>query len=233
MLNGPFDHADRPWESVFSDEEKEIYARYRRPRRAAFSVDAAALLVIDVTYAFLGPRLPTRQAVEQQRTACGQPGWDAVERMQPVLTRARALGWPVIFTRSAPEQHFGGATIGATEVRQDDAIVAELAPAPSELVLEKARASAFYGTPLVSYLVARGVRSIVVVGCTTSGCVRCSAIDASSNGFQVAVLHDACFDRSRLSHNVSLFELDVKYAQVMSAASVLGLAREPELARAR
>ncbi|MBI2755100.1 MAG: isochorismatase family protein [Chloroflexi bacterium] len=149
--------------AVFSDEEREIYALYRRPGRATFSVDAVALLVIDVTYGLLGPRLPTRQAVDQKRTACGQPGWDAVGRIGPVRARARALGWPVMYTRGASEQHLGGATIGAAEANEDDAIVAELAPAPGELVIEKARASASYGTPLVSYLVGKGVRMQLIL----------------------------------------------------------------------
>jgi len=84
----------------------------------------------------------------------------------------------------------------------------------------RARANAFFGTPLTSYLIRENVRGIVVVGGTTSGCVRATVLDGAALGFAVGIAHDGCFDRSQLSHAVALKELDVKYATVLDAATI-------------
>ena len=97
------------------------------------------------------------------------------------------------------------------------------APLPGGLVIRKERASAFYGTSLVAELVRRGHDSVLVAGETTSGCVRASVVDAYSNGFHAAVVEDAVFDRSWLSHCVSLFDLHHKYADVLRTPTALQL----------
>lgn len=211
--------AARPWEAVFSDEERQVYDLYRRPRRSELPWDEMALLVIDVTTAFLGAKLPTLEAARQGRTACGLPGWESLAATRVLLDAFHAAKRPVIYTRAAPEGHLGGATIGETESGKGNDIAAEIAPSGEDVVMEKARASAFFGTPLTSYLVRSNVRGLVIVGGTTSGCVRASVLDASSLGFSVALAYDGCFDRSQLSHAVALYELDVKYAVVLDAAT--------------
>lgn len=210
----------RPWERVFSAEEREIYALYRRPGRAPMPWPASALLISDVTYAFLGPRLPPLAAARQVRTACGLPAWETLPVLRALLDAFRGADRPVIYTRPAPEPLVGGASIGDDTAALDARFPSEIDPTSSDLVLDKTRASAFFGTPLAAYLVRAGLRGLVVAGGTTSGCVRMTAVDASSLGFQVAVVHDACFDRSRLSHAVALTELDVKYATVADAKEV-------------
>jgi maleamate amidohydrolase len=94
-------------------------------------------------------------------------------------------------------------------------IVREIAPQPRDLVILKHKPSAFFGTPLSSFLVQLGVDSLLLTGTTTSGCVRATAVDAFSNNYRVAVIEEACFDRSQASHAMSLCDLHEKYADVV------------------
>jgi nicotinamidase-related amidase len=179
-------------------------------------------MVIDVTEEFVGPPLPTLEAVQHIRTAVGLPAWRAVEVIRRLVDAFHQANRPVIYTRSYPGERFGGAAVGASNPTVTSQIVDALAPGEADLVLEKPRASAFFETPLTSHLLRTAIRAVVIVGGTTSGCVRATALDASSFGFGVVIAHDGCFDRSQLSHLVALQELDVKYATVMDSNAVLG-----------
>ena len=92
---------------------------------------------------------------------------------------------------------------------------------PGDVVLRKTKPSAFHATPLVEYLIGAAVDGVVVCGGTTSGCVRATVIDAFSHNFPVTVVEDAVFDRGGLSHAVNLFDMDEKYADVTSSATVI------------
>ena len=89
------------------------------------------------------------------------------------------------------------------------------------MLLPKKHPSAFFGTPLASYLIDLRVDTLVVTGCTTSGCVRGSVVDAFAYNFRVLVPWDAVYDRSQVSHAVNLFDMSEKYAEVMSLADAL------------
>ena len=91
-----------------------------------------------------------------------------------------------------------------------------IAPLPSAWIVEKAKASCFFGTPLACYLIQKGVDTLVVVGVSTSGCVRASVIDAFSYGFKVFLIEEGCFDRSDFAHAANLFDMDAKYASVIT-----------------
>jgi nicotinamidase-related amidase len=209
--------AERPWEGVFSEEERHIYDLYRRPDREPFPWSSCALLVVDVTYAFLGAQLPTLEAASRLRTACGLPAWAALEPIKRLLTVFHQTGQPVIYTIPYPEGALGGATVGAPESGEGNEIAREIAPTGDDIVIEKPRASAFFATPLATHLVRSGIRGLVAVGGSTSGCVRASVVDGSSAGFAMAIVHDGCFDRSKLSHAVALHELDAKYSTVFDS----------------
>ena len=89
-------------------------------------------------------------------------------------------------------------------------------------MLKKDKPSAFFGTPLLSYLVLLGCDGVIVTGTTTSGCVRATVLDAFSHNYRVTVVEDACFDRSQASHAISLCDMHAKYADVRPATDTLG-----------
>ena len=142
--------------------------------------------------------------------------------------RARAL--PVFFTTVAYEPHLrdGGQFVakvpalsilvkGSEWVKVDDRI----RPHPSEQVVLKKYASAFFDTRLDMELRGHGIDTVVMVGCTTSGCIRASAIDSMQNGFRTVVVQDAVGDRAQTPHEVNLFDIDAKYGDVVSSGEVL------------
>jgi nicotinamidase-related amidase len=100
-------------------------------------------------------------------------------------------------------------------------ILTELSPEPGEGVIEKSFASAFYGTPLLSYLIHMKTDTLLVTGGTTSGCVRAFCVDAASNNFNVAVLEDCVYDRISVSHKIGLLDLWMKYCDVIESGEAL------------
>ena len=94
-------------------------------------------------------------------------------------------------------------------------------PLPSERVMVKKYASSFFDTRLDMELRGLGVDTVVIVGCTTSGCIRASAVDSMQNGFRTVVVRDAVGDRAQTPHEVNLFDIDAKYGDVVSSGDVL------------
>lgn len=223
----------RVWDGFLSARDVAIAEKSGQGRRMGLS-NRVALLVIDVTTAFCGDRrLPIMESIETWRNSCGEAAWDSIEVIKPIIAAARAAEVPVIYT--APERlpatrlHAGRwadknnrkmENIAGTRERGFE-IVDDLAPQESDLVIRKSKPSAFFGSTLLSYLVDMGVDSLICCGCTTSGCVRSTVIDAFSYNYRVGVVEEGCFDRTEASHAVSLFDMDQKYADVMSAAETM------------
>lgn len=213
------------WREVLGAEDAASLSAYSR-RRGPFGGVAPTLLVVDVTEAFVGPNLPVAEAQKTWRQACGEKAWAAVPAIGRLLEAFRSAGRPVIFTTPDGRQRWTGpVTRGTTtaDVPEGRQVISALEPRADEWVLRKPKASAFFGTPLVSSLIHGGCDSLVVAGGTTSGCVRATAVDGSSHGFEMLVAEDACFDRVSLSHLVSLADLDAKYARVLPTARILTL----------
>lgn len=186
------------------------------------------LLVVDMTYNFIGDHsLPILDAVKERRGSCGEYGWRSLQAIREVINQCREAGCPVVYTRISDQDLSGaGRGFGSKNHRADSSaqvdmtlagnqVVKEIAPEPGDWILDKQKPSAFFGTPLSSYLVAQGIDSVIIVGCTTSGCVRATAVDAFSLNYPVTVVASAVFDRFYLSHYASLFDLDCKYADVV------------------
>jgi maleamate amidohydrolase len=94
-------------------------------------------------------------------------------------------------------------------------IVPQLQPQAGELVIRKIHPSAFFGTSLAGWFAQRGVQTVLVAGCTTSGCIRASVVDAMCHGFRPLVVTVCVGDRSLLAHEANLFDMDQKYAILM------------------
>ena len=149
-----------------------------------------------------------------------------------LVDAARAKGLPVIFTtnRKRPDLWDNGSWAWKntrqyerrTETTvEPNAIIRELGPEPQDILIEKQKPSGFYATPLQSYLTLLGCDSLLVGGTTTSGCVRATVLDAFNSNYRVAVVEDACFDRSQASHAVSLCDMHAKYADIVECAEVV------------
>ncbi len=194
------------------------YAASGFARRLGFGA-RPALVVIDFCRAYLDESSPLYADVEPARAS--------TER---VLAAAREAAIPIVHTRV--EYQSGGSDggvffrkVGALECFVRGNPLAEpgegLEPQGDEIVVTKQYASAFFGTTLSSTLTALGVDTLIHTGVSTSGCVRATATDACQHGFIPVVVRDAVGDRDRGVHESNLFDLDAKYADVVSEAEVL------------
>ena len=215
------DFEDHSWRGTVSDEILEIYEAYHRP---TFVGEKPAILAIDLyERVYRGGARPIREIHREFPGTCGENAWNAIEPTMKLFAVARKAGVPVIYTTGSADKKVVATKRdrGYAEPANVLEIKAELAPMPDDLVIMKNRASGFYGTPLVAHLRQMGVKSVIVCGESTSGCVRASAVDAYSYGFHVVVAEEATFDRSMISHKVSLFDLHHKYADVMHVDEIV------------
>jgi maleamate amidohydrolase len=161
------------------------------------------------------------------RQLCGDVGWAAIHNIARLLDYFRERGWPVLYPHVSPKQSFDYGRLSdkvpaiMTVAAKGYEFVAEVAPREKDILLPKKHPSAFFGTPLASYLIEVGADTLVVTGCTTSGCVRGSVVDAFAYNFRVLVPEDAVYDRSATSHAVNLFDMASKYADVMPTGDAL------------
>lgn len=182
--------------------------------------DRPALIVIDLVQGFTDPERPlgadlSAQLVETRR----------------LLDAARRAKIPVYYTTvSYEEQDMHDAGIWAKKMAGLMTLRAEtpevevdpsLEALPDEPVIAKKYASAFFGTDLLSRLNSLRVDTLLIVGCTTSGCVRATAVDAVQNSLRPMVVREAVGDRSQAAHEQSLFDLQAKYADVVRTDEVL------------
>ncbi len=221
----------RPWDSVITDQDRAVLAASGMGQRGGIG-SRPALLVVDITYAFTGDRPePILESVKRFPNSCGEVAWEALPRIAELIAAMRARSLPVIYTRQAPR--VDAVTAGAW-ARKNHRVLADtpaevdpmqipdmIAPAPGEIVIDKDKPSAFFGTTLLSYLHALQVDSIVIAGTSTSGCVRSSGVDAFSYNYPTAVVEDCCFDRSPTSHAIALFDLHSRYADVLRLDELL------------
>ena len=110
-----------------------------------------------------------------------------------------------------------------TETSGLSQVVAELPPAPGDLIVRKQFPSAFFGTHLASALAMKGIKTLFITGATTSGCVRASAVDAMCHGFKPVIVEDCVGDRSISQHEANLFDLKMKYTENMKLHEVEAL----------
>jgi nicotinamidase-related amidase len=181
------------------------------------------LLVVDFVNGFTDPASPLGGDLARELAATGE------------LQKAfRAAALPILYTTIAyaPDLRDGGLFVKkvpalamlqrgspATEVD------ARIKPRATERIVEKKYASAFFGTDLDPYLRSIGVDTVVMTGCTTSGCIRASAIDSLQYGYHTIVVREAVGDRAQGPHEANLFDIDAKYADVVSLGEALDYVR--------
>jgi maleamate amidohydrolase len=215
------DFEDHCWKDIVDDEILEIYEPYRREVHVGRN---PAVLAIDLyNKAYQGGSRPLREVNRRYPGSCGENAWKAIEPTRVLLATARKAGLPVIYTTRHADTDGVRSTNRrmGTEAEELYHIKEELTPLPGELVVYKERASGFFGTPLIAHLRKIGADSLIILGESTSGCVRASTVDAYSYGFHTVVVEECTYDRSMLSHKVNLFDLHHKYADVMHLDEVI------------
>jgi maleamate amidohydrolase len=178
-----------------------------------------AVLVVDLIRGFTDLRSPLASDLDAQ-----------VANTRRILEAARAAGAPVIFSTVSYDEALEEAGVWSLKVPNNSWLVEgsewveideRLGRAPGDMLLVKKYASCFFGTDLASRLVSHGVDTLIITGCTTSGCVRASAVDACSTGLHTIVVEDAVGDRAPLSHLTCLFDIDAKYGDVTTTDAVI------------
>lgn len=204
------------------EQYREMFAFYTERglgRRVGFG-ERPALLVVDMIRGFTDPAFPLGSTVDDQVAAINR-----------LLAVARASEIPIIFSIEcyAPNLEDAGMWLRKIPANRELVETSEwvrlderLSRGPADMLLYKKYASCFFGTDLISRLVSRNVDTLLVTGCTTSGCVRASAVDACSYGLRTIVVEEAVGDRAELPHLASLFDIDAKYGDVVSLGAALG-----------
>jgi len=195
----------------------DIYRQQSFGTRMGFGI-SPALLIIDFLHGFARP-----DAFGGYNIA------SAITNTTVLLAAAREAGLPIAHARFVVQEggidlgpfglkvpNLAKLTPGSDEVR----FVDEVAPIPGEFIVDKSHASAFFGTPLASWLLNRRADTLLIAGCTTSGCVRASVIDASANGLRPIVVTECVGDRAEEPHRANLFDMDQKYADVVALDEV-------------
>jgi len=217
------------WEDLLSETDRKVIenAGYGKARGLG---DSPLLTVIDCQNNYIGADEPILDQQDRWPAGGGAVAWAAVRVAKTLLDEARGVDVPVLYTRNVQKRtvrfdSFAGkstwdkaATLDGTEGSQ---IVTEIAPHDDDLVLDKSYASAFFGTPLLTYLVGLGIDTLVIAGVSTSGCVRATAVDGVTRGFKVAVVADAVADRIVASHKVALLDMWMKYTDVIDSDTAL------------
>ena len=211
---GKGDRGARDWRR----ETGEEYERKGFSARSGYG-SSPALLIVDFINGFTDPG-----------TGLGGDYSGELAVTAKVLAEFRSRALPVFFTTVAYEPHLrdGGIfvekvpalailTKGAGWVEVDERV----RPRPAERVIVKKYASAFFDTRLDLELRGLGVDTVIMAGCTTSGCIRASAVDSMQYGFRTVVIRDAVGDRARQPHEVNLFDIDAKYGDVVPSGDVL------------
>lgn len=200
------------------EEDRSMYEERGFSRRVGFG-SSPALLIIDFIKGFTDPACPLGSNFDAE-----------VAATEKLLSNFRQKLLPIHFTTTVYDEKMLSAGVfvkkipSLTHLQQGSAwieIDERLKPKSGEIVWVKQYASAFFGTSLSSALVAQRVDTLLIAGCTTSGCVRASAVDACQHGFRTIVVKECVGDRSASAHEANLFDLDAKYADVVTLDEAL------------
>jgi nicotinamidase-related amidase len=215
----------RPWDGLYGDDELATWEAGGYGARAGLG-ERPAVLIIDAIRAFTGYRGEDHlTSVKTFRQSCGPYAWESIPSIQRLLEAGRSRGFPVFFTRAQllPPELRGtrrrkNRRVGheGEAARIGHEYPKEIAPREGEIIIEKTKPSVFFGTPLLSHLQMFGVDHLLVAGTTTSGCVRASVYDAFSYNFSITIPYQCVFDRFPTSHRANLFDMNSKFADVVS-----------------
>ncbi|MCC2650825.1 MAG: carbamoylsarcosine amidase [Microvirga sp.] len=205
------------------EEVRDFYISRGFGGRVGFGTDPA-IVVIDMARSWLDETSPLGS-----RNVAG-----VMEPILEILSTSRKASLPIFFTTMAfdPNGTEAAGPVGRKLLHSSDQRALErhsgltdldprLERRPDEILIEKQRASAFWGTPFQAYLTARKIDTLIVTGCSTSGCVRSTAESAHNVGLHTIVAREAVGDRSPIAHECNLIDIDMRFADVVSTREIL------------
>jgi nicotinamidase-related amidase len=220
-----YDFEDHCWKDVMPADLLQLA---RRSTRDIGIAEKPALLAIDLyRRVYRGGPLPLQDLATSYPSSCGEYAWAAIDPTKQLFAAARKAGLPIFYTTddtapdARPTKFWTNRNAQIQLDPSDFDIWHDWTPQSGDVVIRKHRASGFYGTPLLAHFNTLGIRTVIVCGESTSGCVRASAVEAQEYGFHVVIVEECCFDRNIISHKVNLFDLHHKYADVMHLDEVL------------
>ena len=203
------------------EQQQTTFEEYQRKgfaNRGGFGAKPA-LLIVDFINGFTDPTTDLGGDFSGQLAVTNE-----------LLSAFRAAGLPIIYTTVVYETHLRDAGVFIKKVPALSLLVrgskmvevdARIEPQNGDYVLEKKFASSFFGTDLDAYLRSHGVDTVIMTGCTTSGCIRASAIDAMQYGYSAIVVKEGVGDRAQGPHEANLFDIDAKYGDVVTIDEAL------------
>jgi nicotinamidase-related amidase len=228
---------ERVWDRFLTEQDRAAL-KLGSDERVGFGNRPALLLIDLYRWVFGDEAQPLVEAIKTWPASCGLAGWNALPHIQRLLATAREVGIPVIHVTGLD----GAGVVGWSEAAHRDRastrpdasdparmdrirrrydIVDEVAPIEGEAVLRKTSPSAFWGTPLVGHLRYLDVDTLLVVGESTSGCVRASVVDGATYRYRMIVVEEGVFDRHEAPHAINLFDMHQKYADVVPLETAL------------
>jgi len=216
------DANQRVWAPYVSEDDQARYEQIGFGGPTGLG-ERPALIVIDVQ---------KRTVLPEYKASCAPASQEALPVIARLLEAFRTRSLPTVIAYVAPKNEQDSSqfakkmpTLQSVDQRGYE-FPDEVEPTEADILIPKRHPSAFFGTPLLSYLIDRKVDSLVIAGATTSGCVRATAVDAFSYSMKVVVPHDAVFDRVETSHFVNLFDIAHKYGDVRSTEETIGMLDE-------
>ncbi|PPR78264.1 MAG: N-carbamoylsarcosine amidase [Alphaproteobacteria bacterium MarineAlpha2_Bin1] len=222
------------WDNFLTKQDKEVFEKSGYGIKAGFGT-RPVLLVIDINYNFLGDRpKPILESIEEWPNSCGEIGWNCIPTIINVIGKCRKKNIPIIYTTGEvrndkwdrgswawKNKRTSSGKIKRNNNFDPNDIINDIKPESQDIIIKKLKPSGFYGTNLQSFLNLFGADTLLILGTTTSGCVRATAIDGFSANYKVCVIEDCCFDRSEASHAINLCDLNAKYADVIESDDVI------------
>lgn len=226
----------RVWDRFLTEQDKAHLAANGSRARWGFG-ERPALLSIDNYRDAVGDEpQPLLESIKSYPGSTGLAGWRALDQVAQLLSAARDARIPVVHLTALTEEdsaisswarprghgagHAAPGGAATTAPPRNFHFVDQAMPIPGEAVIPKAAPSGFFGTPLLAHLNALRIDTLILCGESTSGCVRATAVDGRSYRYRVIVVEDAVYDRHEACHALSLFDLDQKYADVLTLSEV-------------
>lgn len=220
----------RIWDNYLTERDKVVYSAAGYGKKSGFG-NRPAVVVIDVQNNFIGDKPePILDSIKKYRTSCGEEGWQALSYIKRVVEKARQIDIPIFYTISERRKDFVDSGIQTsknhrayeeTSVQGNVIIPPEIKPREKDIVISKRKPSAFYGTYLASYLNQFRVDTLILVGSTTSGCIRATSVDSYSYNYHTILIEEGIFDRGQASHAINLFDINSKYGDVLPFEEIM------------